>query len=167
MEKTEASGNTNVSKSRVPVTLGQVPKPVKLTEHSVERFINAAKELSQLGKDVNLDASKGAGFLQGVTLSADALEILDDHDFEPIEFQRVGYSIGMAMAAGDMTAEDRAEMKKSQEKLESMKGMLTAAQYEAMKQQMTGAMSMFNDQPEGNIELVAKYRAQLEGIGKP
>lgn len=166
-EKTEAPDNTDESKSGVSVTLGQVPEPVKLTERSVERFISAAKELSQLGKNVDLDASKGAGFMQGVTLSADALEILNGHDFEPTEFQRVAYSIGLAMAAADMTAEDRASMKKSQEKLESMKGTLPAAQYEAMKQQMTGAMNILNHQPEGNVELVAKYRKQIEGIGNP
>lgn len=65
--------------------------------------------------------------MQGVTLQSDALEILDDHGFEPTVFQQVGYSIGMAMAAGDMTAEDKAALQESQDKLESMKGKMPVA----------------------------------------
>lgn len=170
--ETEATANEpvanepagSVAGAPMPVTLAEVTEPVELSEGTIESFIDAANELSELGDDVTVSDSGATGFMEGVQINAEALAVLDKHGFEPAEFQQVGYSIGMAMAAESME-ENRAEMEEAQRKLEEMKGKVPEAQYELLKSQMMGASEMFSGQPDGNVELVAEYREQIEAIG--
>lgn len=163
-ETTETAADTGkkLEAQQIP-TLDALPEPVKLTEKTVKNFIAAAKELSKMGDEITLSDSDARDFWKGLSLSKEANEVLDDHGFKPVEFQRVGFSIGLAMAAEEM-AQNSEEIEEAKKNLEAMKGKLPEAQYNAMKKQMLGAMEMFEDVPEENVELVKKYKDEFDAL---
>ena len=49
--------------------------------------------------------------------------------------------------------------------MEAMKDQLPPAQYEAIRQQIVGVQMMFAKAPASNVQLVQRYRPQLEALG--
>jgi hypothetical protein len=145
-----------------------VPDSVKLQESDVTSFISAVTDLQALNKKygggLKGDASQAKQWADGLAANADAMSILKRNGFADVErFTSVAYSVMMARAAGEMEGQ-QAEMDAAEAKLEAMKSQMSAAQYEMIKQQMLGAMQMFDDQPAGNVELVEKYASQIDAL---
>jgi hypothetical protein len=150
-----------------------IPEPVTLTERDVERFIVVMKEFDKLGVEYdarvgdNTDASIRN---MGTAWSAnrEAMAILNRNDFDLGRFQRVTYSIMMAAAAAEMQGNE-SQMNAATAQLEAMKGKVAPEVYEQMKraqeQSMQMTQSMMN-QPAGNVELVRRYRAEIEALGR-
>jgi hypothetical protein len=142
---------------------------VTLSESDVEHFIAAAKELNTLGVETNADLgedpSKARSYLEGLQASAEAMAILRKHTFDGPRFQQVATSVMMAFAAEEMKKTD-VDMKAN---LEQMKAQLPKEQYEQMKKMTEAAsanMEAIANQPQSNIDLVAKYRDQIDALGK-
>ncbi|TFH66247.1 MAG: hypothetical protein E4G90_04545 [Gemmatimonadales bacterium] len=147
-------------------------KPIKLEERDVERFISVLEDFERLGvkyeDKVGPDPSAVSATIQGLGANAEAMNILRDHDLDAMKFQQLTMSVMMAAAASEMEnhAPDPAV---DQAQLEQMKATLPPEQYQAMmKARQSAAVMMegMNNQPEGNVELVARYREAIDAIGK-
>ena len=156
-----------------PTTLAQLPgitdaerpEPVMLTNADIERFIGALTDLKQLGvqpaQDSDSDPSGMAAMTNALQTNADAISTLDKHGFDAVSFQRVGYSVMMAYAAGEMENAS-VEIAAARQQLEAMKSQMPPEQYAMLEQQILGALSMFTDQPPANVELVKPYKARID-----
>ena len=150
----------------------ELPEIIKLKESDITRFIKTMKELGQLGVKFDEKRAKQGPARTMAAIEADskAMSILRKNKFTTDRLAQVVYSIAMAMAGLDMD-EDAAGKARAQgaQALERMRGQLSAQQLAAIQQQMGTAMKsldQFEDQPEGNLELVRKYRKALEaGFG--
>jgi hypothetical protein len=95
------------------------------------------------------------------------MAILRDHDLDVMQFQQLSMSVMMAAAASEMEGNE-SDPAAEQAQLEQMKATLPPEQYEAMMSARKNAEAMMEsikNQPAGNVELVARYRDQLEVIG--
>jgi hypothetical protein len=149
-----------------------VPEVVSLTEGDVTGFISAATELRRLGVETEMGESDVRNLAVGLRKNREAMAILERNGFDSDRFVQVTYSIGLALGALEMKAKE-GEITKSREEqermLESMKAQMPAEQYEMMRKQMEVGAAMyeqFQDQPEQNLQLVEKYRAQIEATSK-
>ena len=96
-----------------------------------------------------------------------ALDIIDDNGFEPQGFMQVAFSIGMAYAMVGQSAEELAEMEAGMQQMEQMKASMSPEQWESVKEGMGAAFAMMEqiqNQPEGNIKLVEKYKDDLDAL---
>jgi hypothetical protein len=165
------SATPSASASDPQVLAAGMVRPVQLTERDVESFLGAARDLHQLGLRVdderNDDPSSVTSFAEGLKLNAEAMGILRRHGFDLPRFQQVTYSVMMAAAAGEMEPNTASADMNAQ--LEAMKAKLSPEQYEQMKQATAGAtatMKALSEQPEGNIELVKRYKEQIKAISE-
>ncbi|MGQ0647530.1 MAG: hypothetical protein ACT4P7_08145, partial [Gemmatimonadaceae bacterium] len=119
-------------------------KPIVLSENDVEHFIAAGNELAALGHraDGIMGDDPGAAtqIAEGLRLNAEALAILRKHEFDLPRFQRVSYSVMMALAAPDVE-KSSAGAQDAMANLEAMKDKIPTEQYEAMKK-MTASASV-------------------------
>ena len=146
-------------------------QPMELEERDVERFISVLQEFDRIG--VKLDEKVGENpsdisrVFQGLGANAEAMAVLRDHDLDVTTFQQLGMSVMMAAAASELKDESP-DMAAQQAQLQEMKATLPPAQYEAMMNAQKTAEAMMGsimNQPAGNVELVTRYRDQLEAIG--
>lgn len=139
------------------------PAAVELTADDVEGFIAVVGELDGLDTEVEVGTLEpGTG--DWAKLNAQALAVIERHGFDVERFQVVAYSISLAAAAGELD-QGGAEFDQALAQLEAMKPQLSETQYEAMRKQLVAAAAMLEDQPPGNVALVARYRAELEALG--
>ncbi|MFT5690878.1 MAG: hypothetical protein ACI92E_000201 [Oceanicoccus sp.] len=136
---------------------------ISLTDSLIKNFIGTAKELNRQEKTIDFEQERSP--LEDMRLGREGMDIIVKHGFDIIQFQQVAYSIGMAFGAEAMQGKS-AEIEQARQQLQTMKGRLPEAQYEMLKQQMMNVFQVFADQPSGNIELVAKYRDQLQALGE-
>lgn len=147
------------------------PEPVTLRDGDVERFLTVMREFKRLGLETQGRGDPG----ESVTAMAsawganrEAMDILRRNDFEMVEFQRVTYSIMAALAASEMEGSG-AKMQEGAAQLEAMKDKLPKEMYEAMKktqEQATQMTQSLMQQPEGNVELVRRFKADIEALNR-
>jgi hypothetical protein len=154
------------------VALAAVPEPVKLDENDVEHWIAAAGELKALGVGLQEKQGDSPTDLTATMISwhtnREVMAVLRKHEFDLPRFHRVTYSVMMA-AAADGLSRQGAEMEKAKVQLEAMKATLSKEMYESMKKQQEQAMELTRqvmNQPEGNVELVRRYRERIEAIAR-
>ncbi|MEW5915395.1 MAG: hypothetical protein AB1762_03275 [Gemmatimonadota bacterium] len=142
---------------------------IPLSEGDVEHFIAATKELHALGAEVHAelgdDPSKVQSWTTAIQANAEAMSILRKHTFDIPRYQQVAMSVMMAYAAEDVK-KSQVDMKAQ---MEQMKATLPKEQYEQMQKANEQAQAMlkaYENQPQSNIDLVAKYRAQIDEISK-
>lgn len=147
------------------------PEPVTLREGDVERFLTVMREFKRLGLETEARGDPGQSVSAMATAwgaNREAMDILRQNDFEMVQFQRVAYSIMAALAASEMEGSD-AKMQEGAAQLEAMKDKLPKEMYEAMKktqEQATQMTQSFMRQPEGNVELVRRFRADIEALNR-
>jgi hypothetical protein len=146
-----------------PLGLLDKQSVIALTDSLMKNYIGAAMELNSQEKTIDFDRQRSS--LEDLQLGRKGMDIIGKYGLELIQFQRVAYSIAMAFGAEAMQGKS-AEIEQARQQMQAMKGKLPEAQYEMMKQQMMSIFDRFADQPPGNVELVAKYRDQLEALGQ-
>lgn len=145
---------------------------VALTERDMERFLTVMRELKRLGVGYDADASDPGSAIAGMAsawaANREAMAILQANDLDVVRLQQLTYTIAMAMAASEMEG-NAAKMQESAAQIEAMKGQLPPEMYEQMKQGQEAAEAMTRvllEQPPGNVELVRRYRAELDALGR-
>jgi hypothetical protein len=131
------------------------------------------REFKRLGLDYEDRVGDDPGASVGNMATAwaanrEAMDILRQNNFDLPRFQRVTYSIMAAMAAAELSGNE-SKMKEGEAQLEAMKGKLPPEMYEQMKKAQEQAAQMtqqFMNQPAGNVELVSRFRAELEALNR-
>lgn len=143
-------------------------EPIELTESDVERFLAASKDFDEadidLGQPVGKEPPSQAQMIEAVEANSEAMAILDEHGFTAQHFSDVTMNIVLAIGAAEMAA-NKAEIEQAVQQMEAMKDQLPPAQYEAIRQQIVGVQMMFDKAPEANVQLVQRYRPQIEALG--
>lgn len=135
---------------------------VKLTDNHVERFIAAAKELR--AQKFDYQNSENQDWNEAFRENAQLNGVLKRHGFDDgAAFEATVYSIVAAIGSMEME-KNRPEIEQAKAQLEQMKDQMPAETYAMLEQQMLGMAQVFDDQPAGNVEVVRKYRDQLEGL---
>jgi hypothetical protein len=168
----ESSADASSAAASAQVTLSAVPEPLKLSENDVEHWIAAAGELKALGVGLQEKQGDSPTDLTATMISwhtnREVMAVLRKHEFDLPRFHRVTYSVMMAAAADGMSQQS-GEMEKAKVQLEAMKATMSKEMYEMMKKQQDQAMELTKqvmNQPEGNVELVRRYRERIEAIAK-
>lgn len=138
---------------------------ITLTDSHVERFIAATKELKAQNFDYEMpDGSGAANWSEAFRGNKQLNAIIQKHGFsDGAAFENTVYSIVAGIANMEMEA-NRAEIEEAKAQLAQMKDQMPAETYAMLEQQMLGITQMFSDQPAGNVEVVRKYRQQLEAL---
>lgn len=145
--------------------MAPITEPIALSESHMERFVAVLGEFKALGEEVRPLGSDAANLGAGLAANAEAMAILRRHDFEDLRaFQQVGYSIASALGAAELAGRED-EMAEARRKLEAMKESMPKQQYDAMIQAQGMATGMVSNQPDGNVELVQRWRDRLEAAG--
>lgn len=136
---------------------------VKLTDDHVERFIATVKELKTLENEFSVPDRLGNGDWEAAfAANAQANGVLQRHGFADGEaFKNTAYSIAIGFANLEM-AKNQVEMEQVKAQLAAMKDQMTPETYAMIEKQLLGTMTMLDDQPAGNIDVIRKYREQLE-----
>lgn len=147
-------------------------EPVTLREQDVERFVTVMREFKRLGLETSKSAGDPGSSVTGMAsawgANREAMAILRTNDFDLPRFQQVTYSIMMAMAASEMEGKSM-DTQGSAAQLEAMKGKVPPETYEAMKKAQAQATQMnqsMQNQPEGNIELVKRFKEDIESLNR-
>lgn len=138
---------------------------VTLTDSHVERFIAATKELKAQNFDYEMpDDSGTANWSEAFRQNKQLNSIIQKHGFrDGAAFENTVYSIVAGIANMEMEA-NRPEIEEAKAQLAQMKDQMPAETYAMLEQQMLGITQMFSDQPAGNVDVVRKYRQQLEAL---
>lgn len=165
-EETNAPAPSSATAPDSPMAGMSMLEPVPLTESDVQSFVSAVRELRDLGIETKVDRSNVQSYAQALAANREAIAILERNGFTVDRFQRVTVTVGLAIAALETKGKESDKSRTEQEKaLEKMKESLSPEQYEALRQQMLGASAMLDkvqQQPEGNLELVAKHREEID-----
>lgn len=147
-------------------------EPLALAESDVEHFVAALEELHHAGLEresrLGTAPSEANQMFEGLSASAEAMGILRKHGFDLSRFQYVGYTVALALAADD-AASSAPQVDEAIAQVEKMKGQIPKEQYDAMLAAAKGASGIVQDlraQPQGNVDLVRRFRERLEKIGK-
>jgi hypothetical protein len=147
-------------------------QPVALAEQDVEGFLTVMREFKRLGLETRRDSDDPMSSVGAMATAwganREAMAILRDNDFDIPRFQQVTYSVMMAMAASEMDG-NSGNAQASAAQLEAMKGKVPPAQYEAMKkalEQSTQMVEAMSKQPEGNIELVKRFKEEIDALSR-
>lgn len=142
------------------------PEIVALEESDVTGFIGAMKELKRLDPNGRGLGDSLADFNRAVATDSRVKAILSKNGLSAETMPQVAYSISMAIGSLETSKAEIAGARNSgNEALARMKAQLSPEQYELMKQQMGAfdeSIAELQKQPEANVRLVQKYRAQLE-----
>lgn len=143
-------------------------EPMSLSEKDVTGFIAAADDFDK--EDVEIDglddgsAKTRSEMINRVKQNGAAVAIIKRHGFSVDRFADVSMNVMLAMGALEMQ-KNQPEIEQSMQQLEAMKGQLPPGQYEKFVDQIMGVRSAFARAPDANVELVAKYRDQIDEIG--
>ena len=146
----------------------ELPDVIKLSEADVTRFISTVKDLKKQGLAFDQDGAKQgpAAAMKALAANGKAKAVLIKNKMTAEHLSQVGYSVAMAFASLEVDKDEIAKAKaKSAQAIESMRGKMSAAQFEMMKKQMGASMKMVDqmqDQPAENVKLVKKHRKALE-----
>ena len=142
------------------------PQIVALQESDVTGFIGAMSELKRLDPSGNALGESLADFNRTVATDSRVKAILSKNGLSAETMPQIAYSISMAIGSLETSQAEIDEARSAgNDALARMKAQLTPEQYELMKQQMgafDASIAQLQKQPEGNVQLVQKYRAQLE-----
>lgn len=173
---TMACGGSQEAASDDPSLAATSPftaEPVLLHERDVERFLTVMREFKRLGLETRGGAGDPGASVTGMATAweanREAMDILRDNDFDIPGFQRVMYSIMLAIAASEMDGNSATKMQQGATQLEAMKGKVPTETYEAMKKAQEQATQMTESmlkQPDGNIELVRRFRSDIEALNR-
>jgi len=154
-----------------------ISKPMTLEESQLQGFLAAVTDLKALGTEAGgwqANMGRPEALMRGLQLSSAAQAVLQKHGIQDVtEFQRIGYNAAMAYGVlqngGKASmAKDLAKAKAEQAKaLEQMRQHLSPEQLKALESQMNAGMAMagsLQDVPEANLELVKKYRTQMDSL---
>ena len=140
---------------------------IELTDGDVERMIALSKEAET--SDIEVDGL-GEGDMPNYNSMAkalgsntDAVALLSKHGFTPESYRDVAINVALAMGAAEMR-KNEAQMEASLKQLEAAKGMMPEDQYNMLVEQITGTLATFEKAPDSNIELVEKFRPELENL---
>lgn len=169
MAMQQAEQNMNQSAG----SISTLQTPIALREADITGMISVLPQLNALGVRADLAAADDpTGLTQGMQINTEAMALLKKHGFTMDHFQKSLYSVGMALMAleSDIDTEEMAEAKIETERaLAEMQDQLSPEQLAMLRQQLgsamdsaMGALSQMQNQPPGNLELVKKYRTQLE-----
>ena len=148
----------------------RMPEAVSLSESDIKNFLGVLPALKEFGlgnEVVNADPQDVAELM---SLNQQALGILSDFGFNAQSFQQVSYSIGLALAglqSKGRESEIEAVTQQREQMLAQMEGQLSDEQMAMMRNQLDTAMNMIGqmqEQPAGNLELVAKYQDQITSL---
>ncbi|HEX9563278.1 MAG TPA: hypothetical protein VF981_04875 [Gemmatimonadaceae bacterium] len=150
-----------------------VAEAVTLTERDVERFITVMRAFRRLGLEYEADMGDNLGGSvtdMGTSWAAnrEAMDILGQNGFDVPRFQRVTYSVAMAMAAAEV-AGNESKMKEGEAQLQAMKGKLPPEMYEQMKKAQEQAVQTTRavlNQPAGNVDLVRRFRPEIDALSR-
>ncbi len=144
---------------------------VELDDEDFQNFLAAMKDLKEKG--AAMDAMEGSDFSDaatGMRLTAEWLEVLDDHDLDIQSFQRIQYNVFMAFGAlqsekhlGQMQ-EEEAQDEGSAEEDETLEKDVANEIKQRMQDARAQVRNMYRDVPEANKELVKKYQAELDAV---
>lgn len=143
-------------------------KPITLTDGKIKGFIATARELHNSDFDYqppdNNEGPSIESWAAAIAADSRVEAVIRRHGFRNAEdFARTTHSVTMALGAMEMQ-QHQPEIEQAKAQLAQMKDQLPPETYAMLEQQMLGAMSMFANQPEENLALVAKYRAELEKL---
>lgn len=152
----------------------KVMQPMTLTDDQVKNFFDAAEEMR-----AKADAEKAAGTekpAKGAEMSAEHLAIITKHGFkDAVEFQQVGYNIGMARSV--LQQGGKAEVKKRLDKaqaeqaktVDKVRGQLSPEQLKTLEGQSSAAISRAREMesiPDSNLDIVKKYENRMKPAAK-
>ena len=106
------------------------------------------------------EPGSGGTWMEGMQMTAEAQDVVEDHGFTGERFAIVGSSVAQALAASEMK-KNEAEFAEAKKQLAQMKSMMDPNQYVYVEKQMLGAQRLVDRQPPGNIVLVDKHRREL------
>jgi hypothetical protein len=132
-------------------------EPITLRARDVERYLTVMREWRRLGftgpQPEVLEEGSAIHLAAGWSPGPEAMRILRESDFEVAGFQRVTYSIMLAMAADDRTGSTDSLV---------IPGTITADA--ATRQRSARIVASLRNQPAGNVELVRRYRADIRAL---
>ncbi len=155
-----------------------VVRPMTLTDAQVRGFFDAMDELhpATAGTHVDVNPSRPEAFAQALQVSGESEAVLRKHGFaSTADFQQVAYNAAMAYGVveqGGTAAARKGVDRTAAEQaaaLEKMKEHMTPQQIEVLKAQVAAAMARggsLGDVPEGNVELMTKYRDRMKRLGE-
>ena len=169
-----ANAQPSGSPGSAPSTSAEgLPEPIKLERQDVEIFIAVIKDFQAAGLDKKIQeqAEKNPGSYaeqwERVQADGEARKILKNHDITDVEdmrrFDRVAFSVHAARFADEFAAL-KAQLEQSLQQLEARKSQFPDAQYDNMMQMIEAQRQLYEEQPEGNVELVAEYEEELSAI---
>lgn len=140
--------------------------PVQLSESDMKNFVAVMTEMQALADSYD-DASPDsdiAAMGMGLEANAEAMKILRKHDMTVLRYQQVTHSVMAALAASEMEGREE-ETAAAQAQMEAMKSSMGEEQYKAMMETRNAMLGTMTDQPEGNVELVKRWRDRLDALG--
>jgi hypothetical protein len=132
-------------------------EPIALRARDIERYLTVMRELRRTG--ITLPSGADYGRTDGTPFtewswSPGAMRILTESDFDVPSLQRVTYSIMLAMAADDGSTAPA----------ESLASPGTITTDAATRRRRSRIIESIRSQPAGNVELVRRYRADIEAL---
>ncbi|MEM7613190.1 MAG: hypothetical protein AAF270_16010 [Pseudomonadota bacterium] len=141
-------------------------EPIELSERDVKRAIKTADQLAKAAEAGEIDESGMApGNLDALIANRKAMSIIEGNDFTAESFTSTMMNIVMAMGAAEME-DNKEEVEQATAQLEAMKSQLSPEQYEMFASQILGVQKAFANAPAGNVELVRKYKDEIEALGE-
>ena len=143
-----------------------------IEEDDLESYMAAMKEIRGLSSDFEADLGSDPSdfqrFATGMKFQGEWEDVLEDHDLDSASFMKMHTSLAMALGKA-MMEEQSAEMEaQQQEAFERMKEQMgeEAAQkmLDAQKNMMGGFAGAFGAVPPENVELVKKWKDELEAL---
>lgn len=151
-----------------PPAAPAMPKIVELEEADITGFINTMTELKALGLQFDRTSPEQgpARTMAAIEANDKALRVVRNNGFTVERLSQVAYSVALGLAGLEIDADDLSRAKaESARGIEQMRGQMSPEQFAAIQSQLNRSMNMVDDvenQPKGNLELVAKHRVALE-----
>jgi hypothetical protein len=151
-------------------------KPMPLTDEKVKGFLDAVDEIKALGPEGQKFSPTNPSLVKTMQFSDKTTAIIKKHGFaDAIDFQHVAYNAASAYYVVKNGGREAIKKKlaasdvKRTEAMEKLKTHLTPEQLKMLETQMgagTAAMHALAEQPDANLELIKKYSARMEALGK-
>lgn len=135
----------------------------ELSEAEVKNVIAAMKDLDGL-ENSGIDTDSPDMF-DAISANNEAMSILKKNDLDANSFRVAVVNIALALGALEVEA-NRPQIEATLAQMEAMKGQIPEEQFNMIQQQVTGALALVERAPKSNIELVGKYKAELDAIGQ-
>ena len=171
-EKAAPQGETAAPKVMAPA----YTKPMPLTDEQVKGFLDAVDEIKALGPEGQKFSPTNPGLVKTMQFSDKTMPIIKKHGFaDAIDFQHVAYNASAAYYVVKNGGKEAVKKKladsdvKRSEAMAKLKSHLNPEQIKMLETQIgagTAAMHAMADQPDANLELIKKYSARMEALGK-